>query len=173
MDGAWEGRGLVGALTDGSRGAWEGLPVMDADGHRTAPEAPQSVRIGSQHPVLPPPPVNLGVLVAVVEGHRFVVDVHCVLVGSQQSVGGRALADSRGEGDVVVIDCRTSAHSGSPGVHCPILGSQHRMPLKLESPVVCWPNVAAVMAATKRRRRIMVLLMYAVLFKKNILNHFF
>ena len=114
--------------------------VADAEG-QIDDAAEQFITRGSQHAPLLPVNFALGLGVIVFEGQIFMVDVHCIFVGSQHPDMGVALAslgmsrrNAVGEGVGVVISDITSEHIGSPGVQDPRWGSQHRMPLKLVSP---------------------------------------
>lgn len=154
--GGLEGRPVI--ETDGEGAAdIEGLPEIDADieGRDDGAEdmeaegqikepAGQFASVGSQHtaPVLFDPLVYLAVDEGVIEGQMFIDDVHCIFVGSQHppegDIGEALALTSRkiivAEGDGVIIPANTSEHSGSPGVHDPLDGSQHRIPFKLVSP---------------------------------------
>lgn len=136
--------------------------VIDADGQIKEPDG-QSTIVGSQHCDELPLPL-LGVCVMEGDGQIGKADVHCIFVGSQHPVLiGVVLAEiSRTnmveEGDGVII---ASEHRGSPGVHEPREGSQHRTPLKLESPVFVWLSEPTTKAEMKtRRRNIFALLLY-------------
>ena len=143
--GGLEGRPVIEADIDGRD---EGADDGEAEGQINEPAA-QLTSVGSQHtapvPVLlDPPPVYFALGDGVKEGQIFMDDVHCILVGSQhppEGDMGEALAlalTSRkiivAEGDGVIIPARTSEHKGRPGVHEPLVGSQHRMPFTLVSP---------------------------------------
>lgn len=106
--------------------------------------------MGSQHE----PPDCLGVWVIDTEGQISIADVHCILLGSQHPVKGVGLAEGEGDGVIVAVAAIRSEHNGSPGVHDPREGSQHLLPLKLESPVfVVWLSEPTTNAEMKTKRR--------------------
>jgi hypothetical protein len=143
----------------------DGTDVMDADGQINA-FASQFIVVGSQQEV-PEPPDCLGVVVAEEVGQIGISDVHCILVGSQHPVFiGVGLAEiSRTnmveEGDGVIIAFITSEQRGSPGVHEPLVGSQHRTPLILESPAFWLKEPTINAERNTKRRNIVALLCYA------------
>lgn len=189
--GGLEGRPVIDADCEG-RADVDGLPEMEADrdgrdaddgeaeGQIKEP-AGQSTRDGSQHtaPVLFDPLVYFALGDGVKEGQIFIVDVHCILVGSQHppegDIGEALALTSRkiivAEGDGVIIPARTSEHSVSPGVHEPLEGSQHRIPLILVSPRFVCATPAAIAARKRRRRNMFALLLYDLFLEiLNILN---
>jgi hypothetical protein len=76
-------------------------------------------------------------------------EVHSIFVGSQHPIGVALVsrANKVGEGDGVIIEFIISEQSGSPGVHEPLEGSQHRIPFKLVSPVF-WLKAPTINADT-------------------------
>jgi hypothetical protein len=148
-------------------GVIDGLPVIEAEG-QIGISGEQFIRVGSQHP----PFTDLAVTEGVSDGQRLAADEHSIFIGSQHPEIG--VAEANDEGDGVIIVESKSEQRGSPGVHGPREGSQHRMPFQLISPEF-WPDAKTAAAARKKIRRnivVIVLLRYAHFLSKSTTYQF-
>jgi hypothetical protein len=133
-------------------GREDGAELDDAEGHIIV-SAGQFDNVGSQH-VDPVDPLLLP--------YRAVDD------GDTETFLKSIVA----EGDGVIMSAMTSEHKGSPDVHDPLAGSQHRIPFILVSPGF-WLAPVAIAAKKRMNRNMLTLLMYELLFQKNNISHFF